>query len=196
MRRNKREKFEEKGIIEVDKLDYQKSEHSLDDTKGTFTIDHRTEQDAQKKTKILWYRQSSSDGEEDEEDVVDNDVDGRLSQILFARLACISNLCPKAGYSNKRLKSEMQLDIELDCYGDESNIQAVKKDASGLEKGRDKGRKAARTEWAKSTNSREALSPSKRHLQLNVYFMAPEKPHKIVIYCEYLSALYVLEVGI
>ena len=57
-------------------------------------------------------------------------------------------------------------------------------------------RKAVRTEWAKSTKLREAMSHIKRHLEQNIELMATAKPHKIAVYCEYLSALDVLEVGI
>ena len=201
VRRNKRDKFEEQQIVGIEKLDYQKSEHVLDDNMGTFIIDHRpcTEQDAQKKTTELWSRQRSSqedeDEDRDEEEPMDKDI---LGAILFARLACISNLCPHAGYSNRGLESEMQLDIELDrydFYGDEGNIQRVK-DASAFENARNRVRKAARTEWAKSTKLREALSHIKGHLEQNVDLMAPAKPHKIAVYCEYLSALDILEVGI
>ena len=52
----------------------------------------------------------------------------KFGQILFARLACTSNLCPDAGCSNKGLKSEMQVDIEIersDCYGDQRILQPV-----------------------------------------------------------------------
>ena len=197
VRRNKRERFEQKQIVGIEKLDYQKSEHGLDDTIGTFIIDYRshTEQDAQKKTAELWSRQRSSEEEEDEEEPMDKD---KLGAILFARLACISHLCPDASYSNRGLESEMQLDIALDrydYYGDESNIQRVK-DASAFEKARNKVRKAARTEWAKSTKLQEAMSHIKGHLGQNADLMAPAKPHKIVVYCEYLSALDILEVGI
>ena len=66
----------------------------------------------------------------------------------------------------------MQLDIELDryrygdYYGDESNIQRVK-NASAFEKARDKVRKAAWTDWAKSSRLREAMSHIKEHLEQN-----------------------------
>ena len=40
------------------------------------------------------------------------------------------------------------------------------------------------------------MSHIKQHLEQNVELMAPAKPHKIVVYCEYLSALDILEVGI
>ena len=132
VRRNKRDKFEGEEIIVVDKLDYQKIEHSLDDTIGTaFTIDDYggTEQDAQKRTEILWHKQSSSDGKEDaDEEEAKDPAPARLSHILFARLACISSLYTTAGYSNMGLELEMEVDIELDRWdfdGEQSNIQHV-----------------------------------------------------------------------
>ena len=181
MRRNKRDKFEEKQIIGTEIFDYQKSEHGLDDTIGAFMIDHRpcTEQDVQKKMTELWSRQRSSKEEEDEDESEEEPMDkDKLSIILLARLACISHLCPDAGHSNKGLELEMQLDIELDrydYYGDESNIQRVK-DAWAFEKARNKVRKVAQIEWVKSTKLREALSHIKGHLDQNVDLMAPEKP--------------------
>lgn len=93
----------------------------------------------------------------------------------------------------------MQVDIEIggpDYYGDQRIIQPVNKDASAFEKARDKVRKAVRTAWAKSTKLREALNHIKGHLGQNVDLIDPAKPHKIVVYCEYLSALDILEVGI
>ena len=56
-------------------------------------------------------------------------------------------------------------------------------------------RRAARSVWNKLTKLKEAMSHIKRHLDQNVDLIAA-KPHKIVVYCEYLSALDVLEVGI
>ena len=61
----------------------------------------------------------------------------------------------------------MQVDIELersDYYGDQRIIQPVNTDASAFKKARDKLRKAARTDWTKSTKLREALSHIKGHL--------------------------------
>ena len=66
----------------------------------------------------------------------------------------------------------MQLEIELDRYGycdyhgDKSNIQRVKS-ASAFEKARDKVRKAARTDWTKSSRLQEAMSHIKEHLEQN-----------------------------
>ena len=197
MRRNKRDKFEEKQIIGIEKLDYEKVEHSLDDRKGTFIIDQRpcTEQESQKKTIELWSRHRPSEEEENEDEPMDK---YKLGSILYARLACISHLCPDASYSNRGLESEMQLDIELnryDYYGDERNIQRVK-NASAFEKARNRVRKDARTGWGDSTRLKEAMNLIKGHLEQNDNLMAPAKPHKIVVYCEFLSALDVLEVGI
>ena len=133
VRRNKRDTFEGEAIIDVEKLDYQKIEHSLDDTMGVILIDYvyHTEQDAQMKTKELWFKQRPLDEEEDEEEEEEEKPmdENEFGHILFARLACISNLCPNAGYSNWGLKSEMQVDIELDhfdYYGDQRIIQPVK----------------------------------------------------------------------
>ena len=203
VRRNKRDKFEGEEIIVVEKLDYQKIEHGLDDTIGTaFIIDEHggTEQDTQKRTEILWRKQRSSDGQEDEdeEEEAKDPASAQLSHILFARLACISSLCTTAGYSNMGLESEMEVNIELDRWdfdGEESNIQHVR-DASAFEKARNRVRRAARTEWSNSTKLKEAMSHIKQHLEQNIELMAPAKPHKIVVYCEYLSALDILEVGI
>ena len=166
------------------KLDYQKYEHDLDDRMGTFMVDRRpcTEKDAQMKSAERWSRLRSSkknreeededeDEDEDEEEEDEEPMDrDKLGIILYARLACISHLCPDAGYSNSGLESEKQLDIELDrhgygdYYGDESNIQRVK-NVSTYEKARDKERKAARTDWAKSLRLREAMSHIKEHLE-------------------------------
>ena len=202
MRRNKRDKFEGEEIIIVHKLDYQKIEHSLNDIIGTaFTINNHggTEQDAQKRREILWHKQGSSDGQEDEdEEEAEDPAPAELSHFLFARLACISSLSTTAGYSNMGLESEMEVDNELDRWDfdcEESNIQHVR-DASAFEKARNRVRRAARIEWAKLTILREAMSHIKRHLQQNVDRMALAKPHKLMVYCEYLSALDVLEVGI
>ena len=197
VRKNKRDKFEEKQIIGIEKLDYHKVEHSLDVRFGTFVIDRRpcTEQDTQKNTTELWSRHCSSEEQENEDEPMER---YKLGSIPYARLACISHLCPDASYSNRGLELEMQLDIELDrydYYGDERNIQRVK-DASAFEKSRNRVRKEARTGWAESTRLQEAMSLIKEHLEQNVDLMAPAKPHKIVVYCEFLSALDVLEVGI
>ena len=160
------------------KLDYQKCEHDLDDRMGAFIVDHRpcTEKDAQMKSAERWSRlrslkknreEEDEDEEEEDEEPMDRD---KLGIILYARLACVSQLCPDAGYSNRGLESEVQLDIELDrygygdYYGYESNIQRVK-NASASEKARDKVRKAARTDWAKSSRLREAMSHIKEHLE-------------------------------
>ena len=140
-------------------------------TLRSFTIrkDHLSaaEQAAQKKTKEPWSRQRSSEDEEDEDDEEPIDTK-KLSQILFARLACISNLYPDADYINRGLKAEMKLDIELDHYdfcSDERRIQPVERDASAFEKARDKARKAARIVRAKSIKLREAMSHIKDHLE-------------------------------
>ena len=93
----------------------------------------------------------------------------------------------------------MQVDIEIersDCYGDQRIIQPVNTHVSAFQKARDKLRKAARAGLAKSTKFREALNHIKGHLGQNVDLMDPAKPHKTVVYCEYSSALDVLEVGI
>ena len=46
------------------------------------------------------------------------------------------------------------------------------------------------------TKLREALNHIKGHLEQNVDLSPPAKPHKIVVYCEYLSTLVIPEVGI
>lgn len=102
MRRNKRDRFEGKEIIEVEKLDCQKIEHRLCIMMDYFP---HTEQAAQRKTKDIWSRKHSSGEEEDEDE--EPVRDDKLAEILFARLAAISALCPTAGYSNRGLKSEM-----------------------------------------------------------------------------------------
>ena len=91
---------------------------------------YHTEQDAQMRTKELWSKQRPSEDKEDkEEEEEEEPMDkNKFGRILFARLACTSNLCPDAGYSNKGSKSEMQVDIELersDCYGDQRMIQPI-----------------------------------------------------------------------
>ena len=123
----------------------------------------RSEQDTQIPTKELWFRQRSSDEEEDD-DETEAMTEDKLGEILFARLACISNLCPDAGYSNRGLQSKIQLDTLLDRYdidNEESNVPSVQ-DASVFEKARNKVRKAVRTEWTKSTKLGKARSHIKR----------------------------------
>ena len=70
VRRNKRETFEGEAIVDVKKLNYQKSKHSLDDIMGVIMIDYiyHTEQDAWMRTKEIWSKQRPSEDEEDDEE--------------------------------------------------------------------------------------------------------------------------------
>ena len=98
MRRNKRDRFEGKEIIEVEKLDFQKIEHGLVDTTACITMDFypHTEQAAQLKTKEIWSTKLFSEDEEDEDD--EEPVrDDKLGEILFARLAAFSCVASLAG---------------------------------------------------------------------------------------------------
>ena len=94
------------------------------------------------------------------------------------------------------MKNEIQLDVELDYYGDQSDVQPIRSDASNFEKARNKVRKEARDEWQKSTKLREAVSYIKSYLAENLNLHPLQKPHKVVVYCEFLSALDILAVAL
>ena len=192
IRRNKRDKFEGKQIINVEKLDFQKREHDLDDEDFYLRYEMRThtELETQKATEDLWLKRRDS---EDEDDIV---LKHRLPEINFARLCCISQLCPNAGYSNRGLTSESDLDVEFDFYGNQSDIQPVQDNASAFVRARENLRKMARNEWNKSTKLCEAVRRICGHLEQNAGIAANSKPHKILVYCEFLSGLDVLEVGL
>ena len=191
IRRNKRDKFEGKQIINVEKLDLQKREHDLDDEEEYIRFEMRThtELETQKATEDLWRKW-------DPEDEDATRLKHRLPDINFARLCCISQLCPNAGYSNRGLISESELDVEFDFYGNQSDIQPVQNSASAFVKARENLRKMARSEWSKSSKLREAVNRIFDHLDQNLELDADAKPHKILVYCEFLSGLDVLEVGL
>ena len=201
VRRNKRERFEGEQIVDVEKLDLRRTEYTLNGTEPYMRYNgrFRTERQLQEETEDLWIRRRNTEQDADDEDYLD-DVYGqlspRLSDITFARLCCISQLCPTADYSNRGFKKEIQLDIDMGYDDNQSDIRLVKNNNSAFIEAGERLRKAAQANWAKSSKLREAVRRIRGHLEQNVYIVANSKPHKILVYCEFLSGLDVLEVGL
>ena len=84
----------------------------------------------------------------------------------------------------------------MDYDDDQSDIRLVKNNNSAFIEARERLRKAAQDNWAKSSKLREAVRRICGHLEQNVDIVAHSKPHKILVYCEFLSGLDVLEVGL
>ena len=162
VRRNKRERFEGEQIVDVKKLDLRRIEYTLNGTEPYMRYNgrFRTERQLQEEIEDLWIRRRNTEQDADDEDYLD-DVYGqlspRLSDITFARLCCISQLCPTADYSTRGFKKEIRLDIDMDYDDDQSDIRLVKNNNSAFIEARERLRKAAQDNWAKSSKFREAV---------------------------------------
>lgn len=79
---------------------------------------------------------------------------------------------------------------------DQSDIRLVRNNNSAFIEAKERLRKAAQGNWAKSSKLREPVRRIRGHLEHNVDIVANSKPHEILVYCEFLSGLDVLEVGL